>query len=176
VPIDVRAYDEMKKKVTNPDDVLKWLEKETGNKQLSEQLLWSSYLPLFREILEKTKVSGAVVAPILLERTKEIKRAGGDIDRISNGAFVHLFEVYKSGGITKAGMGEALKQIPEDADAVDAAIKSKSLGRISGAELDAVIRKMGKKGKEEILRELMAKYRLNVDGEELNKYLNTLIK
>jgi hypothetical protein len=35
---------------------------------------------------------------------------------------------------------------------------------------------MGKKGKEEILRELMAKYRLNVDGEELNKYLNTLIK
>ena len=55
VPIDVRAYDEMKKKLTNPDDVLKWLEKETGNKQLSEQLLWSSYLPLFREILEKTK-------------------------------------------------------------------------------------------------------------------------
>ncbi len=81
VPIDVGAYDEMKKKLTNPDDVLKWLEKETGNKQLSEQLLWSSYLPLFREILEKTKVSGAVIAPILLEKTKEIKRSGGDIDR-----------------------------------------------------------------------------------------------
>ncbi len=87
---------------------------------------------------------------------------------------MRLFQVYKDGGITKAGMGEVLKQIPEDAKGVDAAIKGKHLERISGAELDEVIRKMGKKGKDEIMRELMAKYRLNVDGEELNKYLNTL--
>jgi glutamyl-tRNA(Gln) amidotransferase subunit E len=171
ISVDTAKYDQMKKMATDPDEVLKWIEKETGNKQLSTQMLWSSYLPLFREILEKTKVSGSVVAPILLEKTKEIKRSGGDVDKISNSAFVHLFEVYKDGGVTKAGIGEVIKFIPADDAQVDSIIKEKKLGRITGKELEALTGKLGKKGKDEVLRELMAKYRLNIDGEELNKLL-----
>ena len=80
ISVDAKEYEALKKSVIDPDKLAKWLEKEIGNRQLADQMLWSSYLPLFKEILERTKVGGSVIAPILLEKTKEIRRSGVDVD------------------------------------------------------------------------------------------------
>ena len=73
IPVDKRNFNLLKKNAADPDRIAKWLDEKIGNRQLSEQMLWSPYMPLFREIVEKTGVSGSVVAPILLEKTKEVK-------------------------------------------------------------------------------------------------------
>lgn len=172
IAVDVKQYELMKKKVVDPDEMLRGLEKEIGNKQLAEQMLWSAYLPLFKELVEKTEVSGSVIAPILLEKTKELRRSGIDVDRISSDAFRHLFIIYKKGSITKAAISEVMKQTPMNEKEVDDTIKKGNLARISGKKLAALVDAAGVKSRDGIIREVMGKYRLNVDGDELNKMLN----
>jgi glutamyl-tRNA(Gln) amidotransferase subunit E len=171
IPVDHREYEALKKSAIDPDRLAEWLEKEIGNRQLSEQMLWSSYLPLFKEILERTKVSGSVVAPILLEKTRELKRSGVDVDRMGNDAFARIFELYREGEVTKAAMGEILKRAPEGGADVDRIVRENKLERISKARLEAVIKKFGNKSREELTKEIMSSYRLNVDGEELKALL-----
>jgi glutamyl-tRNA(Gln) amidotransferase subunit E len=169
--VDRKSFELLKKSAADPDRIAKWLDEKIGNRQLSEQMLWSPYMPLFREIVERTGVSGSVVAPILLEKTKEAKRSGVDVDRITAEAFTRIFEIYKEGGITKAAIGELIKRAPVDEKGVERAIKEGGLERLSGAKLEGLIKKSGKKGRDEIVRELMQKHRLNIDGEELNALL-----
>ncbi|VVB76741.1 Glutamyl-tRNA(Gln) amidotransferase subunit E [uncultured archaeon] len=169
---DEKAYAQLKSRVVDPDNLLKELEADIGNKQLASQMLWSPYLPLFKEMVDKTKVSGSVIAPILLEKTKELRRSGVAVDRIGADAFARIFERYGHGEITKAAIGEVIKAAPASADEVDRAIKANKLERISGTELKSIIHKLGNKGKDELMRELMSKYRLNVDGEELRSLLD----
>jgi len=171
IPVDHKEYESLKKSVVDPDKLAKWLEKEIGNRQLAEQMLWSSYLPLFKEILERTKVSGSVIAPILLEKTKEIRRSGVDVDIVGTEALVRIFELYKEGAVTKAAIGEILRRVPEDEMAVARIIKENGLERISGKKLEAIVNRFGKKSKDELTREIMSKHRLNVDGEELGALL-----
>ena len=134
-------------------------------------MLWSPYLMLFKEIMAKTGVGGADIAPTLLEKTKEAKRNGIDVERISAEAFVRIFEQYEKKRITKAAMSEIIRQAPESPKDVDEAIRKGGLERISGKKLEEIISKMGKKNKTEIIRELMGKHRLNVEGDELNRLL-----
>ena len=171
IQVDSKEYEALKKTVVDPDKLAKWLEKEIDNKQLADQMLWSSYLPLFKEILERTKVSGSVVAPILLEKTRELKRSGVDVDRIGTDAFERIFELYGKGKVTKAAIGEIVKAAPADAEGVDRAVKERKLERISGEELRKVVQRAGGKGGDGLMKELMSKYRLNVDGEELKALL-----
>ena len=171
VAVDAKEYAALKKTVIDPDRLAKWLEKEIGNRQLAEQMLWSSYLPLFKEIVERTKVGGSVIAPILLEKTRELRRSGVDVDRIGADAFVRIFELYREGKVTKAAIGEIIKRAPESGDEVDKKVKDGGLERISGEKLETAIKEFGKKSKEELIKEIMSKYRLSVDGEELNALL-----
>jgi glutamyl-tRNA(Gln) amidotransferase subunit E len=171
IQVDHAEYEALKKGVVDPDELAKWLDSEIGNRQLSEQMLWSSYLPLFKEVLEKTKVAGSVIAPILLEKTRELKRGGVDVDSMGTDAFVRIFEIYREGGVTKAAIGEILKRAPASGPDVDRVIRENKLERISAGKLEAVLMEFGKKSKEELTREIMSKYRLNVDGEELKALL-----
>ena len=123
-------------------------------------------------IVEKTGVAGNVVAPTLLDKMTQIRRTGRDVDSISDAAMLRIFNEYASGGITKAAIEEILKQTPTDEKTVGKAIKSGKLERIAGKALEKLVRETGKeKGRDEIMREIMSKHRLNVDGDELNGLL-----
>lgn len=171
IPVDRKQYELLKKDAIDPDAIARWLDKEIGNRQLSEQMLWSPYLPLFREILEKTKAEGSVIAQVLLEKTKEARRNGADVDGVSTSAFMRMFEVYKKEGVTKAALGEILKFAPRTAGDVDGVIKEKGLERISGKRLDALIAEFGSKSRGELMKSVLTKYRLKVDGWELDAIL-----
>jgi glutamyl-tRNA(Gln) amidotransferase subunit E len=171
--LDAAKYEKLKGEKIDSEAIFAELEKKIKNRQLAEQMLWSPYLSLFTEIVKKTGVDGSVVAPILLEKTKQVRRMGIDVDSISDEAMVHIFERYKKKEITKAAIEEILKQAPKSGAEVLKAIKEKKLERISGSELKKIVEGLGKgRKREEVVREVMRDYRINVDGEELN----TLIK
>jgi Glu-tRNA(Gln) amidotransferase subunit E-like FAD-binding protein len=148
------------------------LEKSIQNRQLAEQMLWSPYLSLFAKIVKKSGVDGSIVAPILLEKTKQIRRMGVDVESINDETMIHIFTKYGKGEITKAAIEEILKQVPKTDSEVQRIIKEKKLERISGQELRKIVDKLRKeKKREDVVREVMSNYRLNVDGEELNRLL-----
>lgn len=172
IPLDTGKYERMQREKIDAERTIRDLGEAIQNKQLADQMLWSPYLDLFFEIVKKTDVDGAVVAPILLEKTKQIRRMGVDVERIGSETMVDIFERYKKGEITKVAIEELLKQVPETSGDVSRVIKEKGLARISGKELRKIVASFGRgREKDEMLREIMERHRLNVDGDELNKLL-----
>jgi glutamyl-tRNA(Gln) amidotransferase subunit E len=172
VPLDAGKYRELGKSAVDIEKISKRLESEIGNRQLVEQMLWSPYLALFSKIVERTGVSGSVVAPILLEKTKQIRRTGIDVDKIGDDVLIFIFEKYKDGKITKVAIEEILKKVPASKEAVNKCITENKLERMSGKALEKVIASINSgKSREEVVKEIMSKYRLNVDGDELNGLL-----
>ncbi|MEM3180849.1 MAG: Glu-tRNA(Gln) amidotransferase subunit GatE [Candidatus Micrarchaeaceae archaeon] len=174
IPVNAKEYGILIKKAVNPEIVLKELEKEIENKDLAMQMLWSPLLSTYNEILNKTGVMGSVVAPILLEKYTELRRQGIDTEAITTDAIVAIFEEYKSKTITKAAIEELLKHTPKTKKDVLDAIRSLNLQRITGRRLEELVAKFSDKPKNDTLREIMAKYRLVVDGAELNALLKTM--
>jgi glutamyl-tRNA(Gln) amidotransferase subunit E len=152
----------------DPSKIMKNLEKELKNAQLSEQMLWSSSLQLYNQILARTGADPVVVAATLLEKFREMKRDGIQVERIGDDAIMKVFELYSSGRITKAAIETIMRRIPSDAYEVESAVRELSLERIGKAELKKIISEFRKAGVKDIKREVMTKYRLNVDGRELD--------
>jgi glutamyl-tRNA(Gln) amidotransferase subunit E len=172
IPLDNEAYEAAKRQAVDVDKVVRMLRREIKNAQLEEQMLWSPYLGLFMRIVEKTGAPGSTVASVLLDKMTQIRRMGKNVGLISDGAMLRIFEEYARGRITKAAIEEILKQTPADEKEVDGVIRSKKLERISGKALEKLVRDTGReKSREEIMREIMSRHRLNVDGEELSKLL-----
>lgn len=170
--LNAKEYEKAQEQIVNAGKIISMLEREIKNRQLEEQMLWSPYLGLFSEIIEKTGVPGGIVAPILLEKTTQVRRSGVEVERISSEAMVRIFEEYKKGRITKAAIEEILKEAPATGERVESVIRSKKLERISGRALEKLVREMGKElSRGETISRIMNKYRLSVDGEELNKLL-----
>ena len=109
---------EAEKMKVDPEATRRELEKEIGNKQLVEQMLWSKDLQLYKRIVKSVKTTPFVVASILLEKMKELKRITGN-------ELAGLVSRY-SGGSSKS---------------------------------------------EEVFKQIMLKYRLNVDAKELKNVL-----
>ena len=172
LPID--SDDVLKEFVIEKVDVArikKQLDDEIKNAQLSEQMLWSKDLPLYRKIIKTTGVNPAVVAAILLEKMKELKRNNIDVESINEETITRLFHLYANGRITKGAIGEILSLIPKTPEEIDELIKSRKLGRISGKNLEKIIAENTTSDDGKTIQNIMSKYRLTVDGEELNKIL-----
>ncbi|MGC9037533.1 MAG: Glu-tRNA(Gln) amidotransferase subunit GatE [Candidatus Micrarchaeia archaeon] len=172
IAIDRKKLGEYEKGVVSIAKVRSELLKEIENPDLAEQMLWSPLLSLYNEIVGKTGVPGYVVAPILLEKLTELRRQGIDIDSIPNEAMLAVFEEYKANAVTKAGIEELLKRTPKSRADVQRLIRELGLERITGKRLEALLKGFEGKSKEETLREIMSKYRLNVDGNELKALLS----
>ncbi len=170
IPLDAEEYERAKKAAVDVEKTMRKLGREIKNRQLEEQMLWSPQLGLFLEVVDKTGADGGTVASVLLEKTTQARRLGIDVDAITDGAMLHIFEEYSRKRITKAAIEEIIRQVPLDAKGVDKIIRSRKLERISGKNLEKLVREEGKgEGKAEIMRNIMSRHRLNVDGDELNK-------
>lgn len=144
------------------------LHKEIQNKQLAEQMLWSKELPVYEEMMHRTNAEPMVVASILLEKFRELSRSGIAVESIGSDALEYIFRKYMRGQITKLGIEEILKTTPKERWEVDRIIKEKRLERLPVSELRRMVQQLKGKKKGEIIREIMSKHRLVVDGEQLN--------
>ncbi len=169
-PIEIAEsyYGAIKEHTVYMDERIAKIKKDLSNQQIAEQMVYSIRLPLYEYITSKVKGINLVVATILLEKVKELERAGIETE-LDRDVFVEIFKRYSEGEITKAGIGEVIRYSPKSAIEVRKIIKEKSLQKISGNELKHIVDRMSYEGKADIVKELMSKYRLNVDGEELNK-------
>ena len=153
------------------------LERVAGSREMAGRLLLSYRFGLFSSLSKNKKIDSVFLANTILQRFPELEREGYDVDSISESRLERLFVLYSNGKIAKHGVGEALKLLSKDtATNVDDIIENNKLWRISGNKLKRLVddfkgRGGGKSGV--IVGEIMKRYRLNVDGEELNDLLSS---
>lgn len=145
------------------------------DRNLVKRMLLSPRLNTFKAISERSS-DPVFIANILLQKFIELRRSGFDVEQISEQKLSELFRAYDKGAITKQAVEEILKSLSskgKDQDIKDI-IREKGLGRIKGPELKKLITKYssGSKNKSELIKEIMSKHRLNVDGGELNSILS----
>ena len=172
VTVEPERYSMMSKRVESIDDVKAKLESEMRNPQLAEQMLKSTKLELYKLMVEKTDTDPAFIAVVLLERMKELRRSGLDVESIGDAQLVELMRVYGEGKIVKPAVDEVLRELAAKKGTVESIINSRGLKRIEGKELEKLVAQYKGKSKDEIKREIMLKHRLNVDGAELNALLD----
>ncbi len=175
LPIETKEYvEKISSKIIDIDSMKKSLEHEIKNKQLAEQMLWSKDLSLYEEITHKTNANPKVIASVILEKFRELGRSGVDLERIGTDALEYLFRSYAKGVITRSALEELLKGTPKERWEVERAMREKGLNRLSKKEIRGLVEKEKEKGKnkKEMVREIMSKHRLVVDGEDLNEVLN----
>ena len=168
--------DKAEKEAPNLEKELKELEEQVGDRQLAERLAMSYRLPLYRHIAKNSKADPAFIANTLLQKFTELKRMGMDVDSIGAERLSDIFIEYKKGAITKQAVEEIVKWMSRSQDGAKEIISKNSLGRITGKELEDIIKEVEKSklaagGKDFLKKEIMSKYRFRIDGSELNKLL-----
>ncbi|MDE1824901.1 MAG: Glu-tRNA(Gln) amidotransferase subunit GatE [Candidatus Micrarchaeota archaeon] len=169
--LDAGKYEKMKVSAPNIEATIKRLRKQINNDQLAEQMLKSPLLPTYNLIVEKSSVDPKFVAAFLLEKMKEMRRSGLEIDALTDDVLVYVFTGYANGDITKNAVEEIIKQIPRNVDQVERIVADKKLTKITGKGLKKLLEGFKEKDKGMLIKQVMSKYRLNVDGEELNSLL-----
>lgn len=143
---------------------------------LVRRMIKSTRLQAYKEIVKSTKADSRFVANVLLQRLTELSRGGYAVDEIDVERMVELFNCYHSGRITKQAVDEVIKRLSEEDRDVSGIVKELGLARITGSRLVALVGKLRKELKttdaNAVRNATMAKYRLNVDGEELNRLLS----
>ncbi len=154
----------------------KELKKQIKDGNLAVRIMLSPLLQTYRYIAESTKglvLDPAFVVNILLQKFTELRRAGFDIYSIKEERLVELFNAYGQGLITKQAVEEVLKILAKTDQPVKDIIKDAGLKKMSGAELKKLVdqEKKTSSDKAQIIKNIMSKHRLNVDGSELNSIL-----
>lgn len=155
------------------------LNSQLNNKELTEQLLISSKYGLYKSIINKVSIDPNIVANILIQKFTELKRKGFNIEKITEYQLIEIFNFYYENKITKQGIEEVLKEITENNEIeINKIIDQKSLHKITDIALIELVKQITIEAKLEDKNKLrnliMTKYRLNIDGSELNKLLNKL--
>ncbi len=161
----------------NVEKERKYLSSLIKNGALVEQLMLSPRLQLFKIIKEKSRADPEFIANVLIQRLTELRRNGVDIDAISDDSIIEAFRLYAQEKITKQAVDEALRLASKGGDAgLEKMLSKASLLRIRGAALKSLVdsarKESSKMSADELRNRIMSKYRMNVDGSELNALLN----
>jgi glutamyl-tRNA(Gln) amidotransferase subunit E len=124
-----------------PEQKMERLTKDYGlNQKLAKQVLDSEYAPLFETIVKETKVSPTVIAAILTETVKSLKREGIPIDNISDQQLRQLFELISTGQTVKEAAPDIITWLAKHEDApASGAIEDLGLSLISQREIEEII-------------------------------------
>ncbi|MDE1851169.1 MAG: Glu-tRNA(Gln) amidotransferase subunit GatE [Candidatus Micrarchaeota archaeon] len=176
IPVDAKMRKHADAGRIDIERITKELEDRIKNKQISDQMLWSPELQLFNMICDAHNgLNPQFVASVLVEKFKELKRSGIDIDAIDDGVIIYIFGKYADKSITKNAVEELLKAVPRSTAQVDKLIGSR-LRRMDYESVKSLVKKLGLKDRGEITRRIMSEYRLVVDGEELGKAVEESLK
>jgi glutamyl-tRNA(Gln) amidotransferase subunit E len=175
ISVDRRMIEAAEKNAPDIKKETEYLKSKVKNSALAEQLIKSPKLGLFKSIVDRTRADPEFVANMLIQKFTELRRNGVDADSISEERLYELFGAYGNNEITKQAVEEVLKALAKADRPVEKVIKELSLGRIKGKELKVIVGKERLLGKltnvSELRNRIMSRYRLNVDGSELNELL-----
>jgi len=129
------------------------------NRELAAKMLKSRHLHLFEKLVEKG--ADPKLVAITIENTiVSLRREGVEFSSLES-TMVDLFDEYSKGTFVKAAIPDVLKGMAKGASA-ESVIKVYRLQKITGKELEKLVEEEGKD-----LKKIMAKYRLQVDPQEL---------
>ncbi|MCL5262436.1 MAG: hypothetical protein M1390_01190, partial [Candidatus Marsarchaeota archaeon] len=148
------------------------LVKELGNEGLAGMLMMSQRLQIYKMLTAARGSDRVFIANTLLQKFTELRRAGYDVESISEGELSGLFRMYEEGKLTKQAVEEVLKELARGKRDAAKIVKAMGLERVSGKALASLVDKVRKEthgisGKE-LVQRVMREHRLNVDGAELN--------
>lgn len=124
-----------------PEQKMERLTKTYGlNDKLAKQVLDSEYAPLFEGIAKETKVSPTVVAAILTETIKSLKREGIPTETVSDQQLRQLFELINAGQTVKEAAPDIITWLAKHEGASpDEAVQDLGLSLISQHEIEEII-------------------------------------
>ena len=142
------------------------------DRNLARRMMLSTRLQTYKGLAESS-AEPAFIANVLLQKMTELRRAGFDVDAIGDERLEELFSAYEKKKITKQAVEEVLKALSKRDQKVGEIIGQNKLQRITGSALKRLVEDAKKKvqGREQVIKEVMSKHRLNVDGAELNGIL-----
>ncbi len=143
-----------------PEQKMERLMKSYGlNQKLAKQVLDSEYAQLFEAVADKTKVSPTVIAAVLTETFKSLKREGVEIERISNQQIHELFHLIDSGKTVKEAVPNIASWLAKHEGAsVVQALQSLGLGMLSEKELEKLVDELIKANKNLIEKSVKAAF------------------
>ena len=110
------------------------------NQKLTKQILDSEYAPLFEILVEETKVSPTVIAAVLTETLKGLKREGIEIENVSDQQIRELFHLIDKGQTVKEAVADVVSWLAKHEGAsVKQALESLDLIMLSETELEKLI-------------------------------------
>jgi glutamyl-tRNA(Gln) amidotransferase subunit E len=132
-----------------PEQKMERLTKTYGlNEKLAKQVLDSEYAPLFEIIVKETKVSPTVIAAILTETMKSLKREGTPTENISDQQLRQLFELIGTGQTVKEAAPDIITWLAKHENATaDQAVQNLGLSLISQHEIEVIIDTIVKENK-----------------------------
>jgi len=165
------------------------------HKELSEKIVYSTYLPLFEDMMQRfaqnQNINATLVVRTLTGTLPELKRDGVEIDNLDDHHFIDVFTLVANGDISKEAVDQMLREMAANPSmsAEDAADKL-GLGGVDTGSIEAFIDTVISE-REEFVKEkglaaigplmgpVMAEFRGKVDGkvvsdilkQKINKYI-----
>jgi len=110
------------------------------NEKLVRQVLDSEFSQLFEEVVRESGASPTLVAVVLTETLKALKRDGVEVERVSEGDFLELFRLVGRGEIAKEAIADMISWIAKNEGAkVSDAINALGLGMLPPTELEKIV-------------------------------------
>ena len=158
------------------------------SRQMADELIDSERVELFERIVAETGVQPSVVASILVEHMKSLKREGYQVERVREEDLLEFFRMVSRGEVAKEAAPELIKWLAENPDkSLGEAVEALGLKPVSMAEVEERLNKLLEEHRrlvEEnpgkavslIMGELMKHYRGKVDGAKLYKLVSGAVR
>jgi len=146
-PIQIyRDYiDNLRKRLPElPEQKMQRLMRDHGlNAKLAKQVIDSEFSQLFEEAIKESKVSPTMVAVVLTEMLKALKRDGVEVENVSDEQFLQLFRLVGIGEIAKEAASDIIVWLSQHDEAkVVEAVDTLGLGMLSQNDLEKIVDKL----------------------------------
>jgi glutamyl-tRNA(Gln) amidotransferase subunit E len=137
-----------------PEQLMKRFMREFGlNEKLAKQIIDSEFVDLFEATVQESNVSPTVVASILTESLKALKRDGVEVEKVSDKQFKELFRLVGAGDVAKEAISDILIWLSKHENAaVKEAVEDLGFAMISEKELEKTINDLLREN-EELVKE-----------------------
>ena len=190
LPIPREYVEELRRRLPPTlDQVAEEISKRYGlSRQMADELIDSERVELFERIVAETGVQPSVVASILVEHMKSLKREGYPVERVREEDLLEFFRMVSRGEVAKEAAPELIKWLAENPDkSLGEAVEALGLKPVSMAEVEERLNKLLEEHRrlvEEnpgkavslIMGELMKHYRGKVDGAKLYKLVSGAVR
>jgi glutamyl-tRNA(Gln) amidotransferase subunit E len=142
IQIDASYVEELRSRLPElPEQLMKRFMHEFGlNEKLAKQIIDSEFIDLFEVIVQESKVSPTVVASVMTESLKALKRDEVKVERVSDEQLKELFRLVGTGDVAKEAIPDILTWLSKHENAaVEEAVKDLGFAVISQEELEKII-------------------------------------